>query len=279
MKTRADIAEDLKRFGLGPVSGATLAEVAVWVGAMERPALPLDRYQRHFQKLADKAAAYARGVAGPASIDDIAETLRQIVCRHYGYGCGTAESMDADCFDMTHVVDSREGASEALAILHADIARRLGWHAELLSIPGRMLVRVQALGERSILDPLADMRPVEPEDMRAIVKAASGNEAELTPAMLEPLDDRMALLKLLAGRKSMLLRTHRLEEAKALIDTSLLIAPEEPTLWRECGLMNARLDRIHDAVAALEEYLRLGPGDTARYNTSILLQELRGRLS
>lgn len=279
MKTRAEIAEDLKRFGLGSAPDMTVAEAAVWISALDRPALPLDRYQRHLEKLTDKAAAYARIGTGPVSTDEMADALRQIICRHYGYGTGAADAVDADCFDMTRVIDCREGASEALSVLHADVARRLGWQAELLKIPGRMLVRLQSLGERSILDPTADMLPQEPADLRAIIKAASGNEAELTPTMLQPLDDRAALLKLLAGRKSMLLRAHRLEDAKALIDTSLLIAPEEPTLWRECGLMNARMDRLHDAVEALETYLRLGPGDTARYNTSILLQELRGRLS
>jgi len=279
LKTRAEIAEDLKRFGQGSAPGVTVAEAAVWIGALDRPALPFDRYQRHLQKLTDKVAAYARARNEPVPVEEMADALRQIICRHYGYGTGTAEAVDADCFEMTRVIDCREGASEALAILHADVARRLGWQVELLKIPGRMLLRLQSLGERCILDPTADLLPQEPADLRTIIKAASGVEAELTPAMLQPLDDQAALLRLLAGRKSMLLRTHRLEDAKALIDTSLLIAPDEPTLWRECGLMNARLDRLHDAVQALETYLRLGPGDTARYNTSILLQELRGRLS
>ncbi len=279
MKTRAEISEDLKRFGQGSAPDMTVAEAAIWIGALDRPALPFDRYQRHLEKLAEKVAAYARAGSEPVPVEEMADALRQIICRHYGYGAGAAEAIDADCFDMTRVIDCREGASESLATLHADVARRLGWQAELLKIPGRMLVRLQSLGERCIHDPAADMHPQEPADLRAIIKAASGNDAELTPSMLQPLDDRAALLSLLAGRKSMLLRTHRLEEAKALIETSLLIAPAEPTLWRECGLMNARLDRLHDAVQALETYLRLGPGDAARYNTSILLQELRGRLS
>lgn len=276
--TRQDIADLLTRYGQGDAPDLTVAEAAVLVGALERPALPFDRYQRHLQKLAAKVADYARAADGDVPVDEMADALRQILCRHYGYGAGAAEAADADCYDMTRVVDCREGAGEALAILMADVARRTGWDAELLRIPGRMLVRLQSLGERLILDPLDAARPMEPADLRAVVKAASGIEAELTPSMLQPLDDIGALMRLMAGRKSMLLRAHRLEDAKALIDTSLLLAPGEPTLWRECGLMNARLERIHDAVAALEEYLRLGPGDAARYNTSILLQELRGRL-
>lgn len=276
--TRQDIVDVLTRYGRAEAPDLSVCEVALFVGALDRPALPVDRYQRHLKKLADKVAAFARAETGDVPVGDMADGLRQILCRHYGYGAGAAETLDADCFDMTRVIDCREGSSEALAILTADVARRIGWDAEILKIPGRMLVRLQSLGERLIIDPMDAQRPQEPADMRIVVKAASGNDAELTPAMLHPLSDVEALMRMLAGRKSMLLRAHRLEDAKALIDTSLILAPDEPALWRECGLMNARLDRIHDAVAALEEYLRLGPGDAARYNTSLLLQELRGRL-
>ena len=83
----------------------------------------------------------------------------------------------------------------------------------------------------------------------------------------------------MAGRKSVLLSTKRLEEAASLLDIALRIAPEEPSLWRECGLLNARLDNVQLAVDALEKYLRLGTGEASRYNTTILLQELRGRLT
>lgn len=278
MKTQTEIADDLIAYGNDRRPALTVAEVALMIGALDRPALPLDRYRRHMDKLADKIKAYARIEDGPVPVAVMAEALNQIIARHYGYG-GISEGADADCFDMSRVIDSREGASEALAILYADIARRVGWVADLIRVPGRMFVRLENLGERMIVDPIEAGRPVDPADMRAVAKAASGMDAELTPAMMEPLSDRSALLRLLGGHKSMLLRAHKLEEAKAVIDRSLMIAPTEPTLWRECGLMNARLDRLHDAVAALEEYLRLGAGDQARYDTSLLLQELRERLS
>lgn len=279
MRTRLDIIRDLTAYGADAAPRTTMAEAALLIGALDRPALPLERYHRHLHKIAAKVGEYARAADGPVPVAVQVEALRQVLCRHYGYSGGDAEGTDADCFDLTRVIDCRDGASEALAIVFAETARRVGWSAEILHIPGRLLVRLQQDGERLIVDPLGDGRTVEAADMRAIVKAASGNDAELDIAALNPLDDKQALLRLLAGRKSMLLRAKRLEDAAELIDGALLVAPMESTLWRECGLLNARLERFHDAVAALEEYLRLGPGDNARYNTSILLQELRGRLS
>jgi regulator of sirC expression with transglutaminase-like and TPR domain len=279
VRTNADIIEQLTRFGGGQEPDMDVADAALLVGAIDRPALALERYRRHREKLREKVGDYARVGDCVVTVADMIDALRQVLSRHYGYGGGETNGTDEDCFDLTRVIDSRTGSSDALAILYATTARGLGWDAEIIHIPGRMLIRLQAMGERLVADPLGDGRTLEPVDIRAMLKAFDGNESELTPDGLRVLDDKETLLRLMAGRKSVLLRGKRLEEAAFLLDLALRIAPEEPTLWRECGLLNARLDRIQAAVDALEEYLRLGAGDQARYNTTILLQELRTRLT
>ncbi|MDP4795280.1 MAG: tetratricopeptide repeat protein [Rhodospirillales bacterium] len=277
--TRGDILDQLTRYGLGNEPKLQLADVALLIGAVDRPSLPLDRYHRHLEKLSEKVGDYARITEGPVPVAVMIDGLRQVLSRHYGYGGGESGGTDEDCFDLTRVIDSRTGSSNALSIVYAAAARRLGWQVDLIHIPGRILVRLESQSERLIADPLGDGQTLEPADIRAHLKSFDGNQAELTPGSLKVLDDRQALLKLLAGRKSILLRSKRLEDAAVVLDVSLRIAPEEPSLWRESGLLNARLDRIEAAVDALEEYLRLGAGEQARYNTTILLQELRTRLT
>lgn len=278
MITRADIVERINRARETDDHTLNVSELAVLVGALDRPALPIERYQRHFANLADKVGKYARNDAGPVPADEMADALKQILIRNYGYGPGDHTS-DEDCYDLTRVVDSRAGSSEALAILYVETARRLDWSCEALQVPGRLLIRLESLGERVIIDPLGDGQPMEPADIRAIIKAFGGNEAEMTPGSLKPLSDLDLLLRMFAAKKALLLRGKRIEDAAEVIDTALMLAPSDPSLWRERGLINARLDRIRDAIDALEEYLRLGKGDEGRYHTTILLQELRGRLT
>ncbi len=277
MITRADIVDQINRARDDSDAAINVANMALLVGALDRPALPLARYQRHFDNLADKVGKYARIDDGPVPADEMADALKQILIRNYGYGPGDHTS-DQDCYDLTRVVDSRAGSSETLAILYLETARRLNWDVHVLLVPGRVLVRLESEGERVIIDPIGDGRPLEPADIRAIIKAFGGNDAELTPDGLAPLSDNDLLLRMFAAKKALLLRGKRLEDAADVIDTALLVAPTEATLWRERGLINARLDRIRDAIDALEEYLRLGEGDEGRYHTTILLQELRGRL-
>ena len=192
--------------------------------------------------------------------------------------CADGVEADADAHDLASVIDGRSGSSDALAILHADIARRLGWTAEIISIPGRAVIRIEAFSERVVVDPAGGGGELSPQDLRAIAKAHGGVETELTPGSLAPLDDKTAVLRLLAARKSLLLRSKRLEDAGRVIEAALTIAPDQAVLWRERGLLNVRLDRVAEAVQALEEYLRLGDDEGARYRTTVLLQELRDRL-
>lgn len=278
MITRADIVDQINRTREANDDAVIVAEMALLVSALDRPSLTLARYQRHFDNLADKVGKYARIDDGPVPADEMADALKQILIRNYGYGAGDQTS-DEDCFDLTRVVDSRLGSAETLAILYLEITRRLDWSAQALKVPGRLLIRLESEGERVIIDPLGDGQPLEPADIRAIIKAFGRNDAELTPGGLTPLSGNDLLLRMFAGKKAVLLRSKRLEDAADVIDTALLVAPSEATLWRERGLINARLDRIRDAIDALEEYLRLGEGDEGRYHTTILLQELRGRLT
>ncbi len=86
--TRNDIVRELTAYGAGQRSSLTLAEVAVRIGALERPALPLDRYTRHLQSLADKVGTYARTNDGAVPVAVMAEALCQVLARHMGYGGG-----------------------------------------------------------------------------------------------------------------------------------------------------------------------------------------------
>jgi regulator of sirC expression with transglutaminase-like and TPR domain len=110
-------------------------------------------------------------------------------------------------------------------------------------------------------------------------KAIAGNHVELKPEHYREMGNRDLLMRLQNNIKARLLRGGRLYDALEVIEAMLLFAPARPELWREAGLIYARVDRVKDAVAALEEYMKRGTTGDARYNTSVLLQELRQRLN
>ena len=273
--TRA-VRSKLVHISAAPDGDIELAETALVLASIARPRVAIEPYRRHLAKLVAEVAAYA-GTEEPAGPGLPAEALRQVLARRYGYiGAEDCEEEDAN---LMRVIDHRRGLPVALGIIYIHVARSQGWTIDGIGFPACFLVRLQVQSRRLILDPFAGGRVLAPKDMRAMYKALAGNQAELTPAHYRALGNRSILVRLQNNVKSRLLGTERLEEALAAIETILLFAPDEAALWRETGVINARLDKVEAAVAALEKYLRCDTGDAARYRASSLLQELKGRLS
>lgn len=268
--------EALAGLAAAGADGFDLAAAALSLAAVHRPRLDIDPYLRHVGGLAEEAAVYA----GPSPNSALAaEALRQVIALRYGYGLCDPEAVEPEGCDLARVIDSRAGTSEALALLYLAVADRLEWPARGVDFPPRPMVRLSWAGERVILDPADRGRIVSAEHLRALLKADAGVEAELLPQHHRDMDRRAVLLRLQRGAKLHYLRQERLAEALATVEATLAIDPDSANLWREAGLLNARLDDVPAAVAALEEYLRRGGGDAQRQRATALLQELRGRLS
>ena len=272
--TRA-VRSQLVHIGAAPDGDIGLAETALVLASIACPRVAIEPYRRHLAKLVAEVAAYA-GTEEPGGPGLPAEALRQVLARRYGYiGAEDGEEEDAN---LMRVIDRRRGLSVALGIIYIHVARGLGWTIDGIGFPASFLVRLEVDSRRLILDPFAGGRVLAPKDMRAMYKALAGNQAELTPAHYRALGNRDILVRLQNNVKSRLLGTERPEEALAAIEAMLLFAPDEAALWREAGIINARLEKVEAAVAALEEYLRCNTGDDARYRASALLQELKSRL-
>jgi regulator of sirC expression with transglutaminase-like and TPR domain len=239
----------------------------------------LEPYRRHLERLSDEVRTYAGGTEPAVSLDLRIEALIQVIVKRYGYGSTETVFDDLDAANLTRVIDSRSGLPIAIGILFIHTARTLGWAIAGLDFPGRFLVRLEADGARRILDPFAGGVEIEPRDMRDMFKNVAGNHVELTPDHYRELGTRDILLRLQENIRARLLRADRLEDALEILQAMLLFAPDEADLWRQAGLLHAHMDNVEDAVVALAECLRRSGGARSRYNTSVLLQELRTRLN
>ncbi|MBC8338690.1 MAG: transglutaminase family protein [Rhodospirillales bacterium] len=239
----------------------------------------MEPYLRHLENLTSGVRDYAKGSGPEAALELRIEALVQVIVRRYGYG-GTEDVFDdLDAANLMRVIDHRSGLPVAIGILFIATARAQGWTATGLDFPGRFLVRLDAGGQRIIIDPFAGGAVLDAPDMRAMFKAIAGNHVELTPGHYRDLSNRGILLRLQGNIKTRLLRQKQWDEAAQTIETMALFAPGHTDLWREAGLLYARLERNRDAVRMLEEYMRRTGAEDARYKTSVLLQELQARLN
>jgi len=274
-----DIRARLTEIGGAEDGAIDLFETALVLAAADRPGARLEPYRRHMEGIISEVRTYVGSTEPLVPLGLRIEGLVQVIIKRYGYG-GTQEVFDdLDAVNMMRVIDSRSGMPIVIGILFMQTARTLGWDICGLDFPGRFLVRLEAGGERRILDPFAGGTVVEPRDMRDMFKAIAGNHVELRAEHYRDMGNRDILLRLQGNIKIRLLREERFDDALETLEVMLLFAPDKPELWRETGLLHARLDHIKDAIRALEEYLRRCGTDETRYNTSMLLQELRARLN
>jgi regulator of sirC expression with transglutaminase-like and TPR domain len=253
-----------------------LAAAALDIAGLHRAGTALAPYLRHLETLVHEVGVYA---GKTPDIDHGVEALAQVIARRYGYGGDDDAFDDLEAAIFGTVIDERRGLPVALGILYIHVARAQGWSAGGIDFPGRFLVRVEIAAERRILDPFNDGHVLEPKDMRDLLKVRAGLDAELTPDQYREIGNREILLRLENNLKVRYLRAERFEDALHVIETMLLFAPKTSSLWREAGVVHARLDHVREAISALEEFLRLNTNTASRYSATMLLQDLRDRLT
>jgi regulator of sirC expression with transglutaminase-like and TPR domain len=253
-----------------------VAEGALLLAVAGRPGVLLQPYRRHLAKMCEEVARHA----GPdPALDMKIQALAEVIAKRYGY-VGTVDSFrDPDCANLAYVMDRRGGLPVTLGIIYLHVARALGWPLVGVDFPARFLLRLDHGGRRVLLDPFDGLKAPDTPALRVMLKDFSGPGAELRPDHFRPLGPREVLIRLQGTIKARLLDARQIEDALAQVELMLLFAPESAELWREAGVLHSRLDNVKAAVAAFEEFLRRETRDSSRYRVSILLQELRSRLS
>jgi len=266
----------LRLAGDAPDDGIDLAGTALALAALDRPRVPLDRYRAHLSELAHEVAKCAADA--PPGAEAAASALREVLAARHGYDGDRQTYEDLQNANLIRVIDRRKGLPVALGILYIHAARAQGWTITGLNFPGHFLVRLERDGDRAILDPFEGGRTRGVTELRALLKAVAGMDAELTPQHYRPVSDRDILLRLQNNIKLRHLGGQAIERALAVLDGMLLIAPRHAMLWRESGLLLARLGDFGGAVHSLETFMGLTSDEGLRHQTAVVLQRLRSRL-
>jgi regulator of sirC expression with transglutaminase-like and TPR domain len=267
------IGEELAAIGRAADEDIDLARAGLALARATRPHAAPEPYLRHLDLLVEETRLYAG--ASPPVLPLRVEALRNVLARRFGYGGDDQVFTDVDAANLMHVIDSRRGLPVVLGLIVIHVSRMLGWAAAGLDFPGRFLVRLEDGQRRCIVDPLRGLPELVPADLRELLKTVLGREAELTPDLYRPMANRAILARMQNNIKLRHIRAGRLEEALTVIESLMLITPGQTTLWREAGLVHARLKQFGEAIATLEAYLARDGSQAARHHVAVLLERLR----
>jgi len=237
--------------------------------------LNIEPYQRHGTALVRDLKAYVG--ADHQTIEVILDGVRQILAKRYGYALSNDSAELEEPSNLAHTIERRRGCPLTLCILYAHVLDQMSTRVDIIDFPARPLVRVLGEKQHIIIDPVSQGKQIKAAHIRDLFNDHQ-NEHDaptINPFAVPVLSRRQALLKIQDDLKLHMLRQNAPEAAIAAIEASLLIAPNEPRLWREIGILHARLDHISQSIAALKRFLSFPSNDQQRYSASQLLQRLQ----
>src|SRR5262245_9929399 len=267
----------LRWYGRADDADIDLAAAALALAALGRPDAMLAPYRAHLRTLAVDvtAAAKQEGLDLAARV----HTLNAVLFEDYGYAGDSETYNDLRNADLMCVIDRRRGLPIALAILYIHAARAQGWAIEGINFPGHFLLRMRAAGAAAIIDPFNGGRIRGVDDLSKLLKSMEGDDAELRPEHCQPAGNRQMLLRLQNNIKLRLLRDNKLAEAAVVVERMLLIAPNEPGLWHEAGVLQGKIGNLRASIAALEKLAALSDDREQRDMARQLLAQTKSRLN
>ncbi len=266
----------LRKIVAAPDASFEIGEAALALASLDRPRVPLDRYRRHLGNLAEDLSQLS---AGCVSLEDRLAALNSVLVDKHGYSGDQQNYEDLQNANLIRVIDRKKGLPVALGILYINTARAQEWEIVGLAFPGHFLLRLGEGPDRLVMDPFHAGAARQTHELRDLLKAMSGNDAELQPEHYAEVSDREILLRLQNNIKLRLIQQNDAAGAEAVVARMLLLAPEQTALWWESGVLNAQAGQLQAAIAAIESFIKLDTRPQPRQEAALFLKKLRDQLN
>jgi regulator of sirC expression with transglutaminase-like and TPR domain len=265
----------LDAIGLLPDTEIDIADAALQLARVDAPDADWQAARAQLSQIAREAVA----LPAAGSLSDKAEALSDLLASRHGFLGDTDTYDDLANANLIRVIERRRGLPVALGVIWLHAARAAGWEAHGVDFPAHFMIALQGSATQMVLDVFHGGAAMGNRDLRILLRRIEGENAELRPGLLVPMNARQVLLRLqnnIAGRR---MQAGDLDGALACIEDMLRFAPDQAELWRQAAMLNQQLDRISAALRCFERCLRLVPrGDVATRIRSAM-DGLRGRLN
>jgi len=245
-------ASELGRLGLVDDAGIDLAEAGLLLAAADHPDIDLDMARA---RLTGLALRLQREGAGLTTARARARVLTELIV-HVEAMTGDARDYDNPLnADFLAMFDRKLGLPVTLSILYVALARRVGWIADPLGLPGHVLVRLGHDPVAQLIDPFDGGRLLGAGGLQSVLSRVLGNHATLDAEHLTPLSNRATLVRLVSNQATRARRGGDVARALVLNERMTLIAPGFTGLWWERARLEQLLGQVVAARASLSAML------------------------
>lgn len=214
---------EIAQLGLLEDDELMLDDAALAIAGVDHPDIDLEPYHAVVDDIATRLAeigADARDGGARAA------AIARVVAGEYDF-TGDGETYDdPDNADLIRVIDRRRGLPVSLAILYVAVARRLGWAADPLDVPGHVLVLIGDDTRPIVIDPFRGGIVVEPRDLARLA-------GEGVPAVrrIATMPNRAILSRLLRNQAGRAEANGKGRRALTLYERITSFAPDDGHAW------------------------------------------------
>jgi len=223
---------DLDAIGLLDDGDIDLVEAGIALALADRPDADAGRLRRLVTGWAVTLQNDPVAASGPAR----ARRLSALIAGDAGL-TGAVEDYDNPLnADLIALVERQRGLPVALSILYVALARRVGWRADAINLPGHVLVEVRGGIEAALIDPFDHGVSITRERAMDIARQAGGDRK----TRFVPMANRQILVRLLTNQASRARASGDVRRALSLYERMCSIGPRVSSLWWE----RARLEQL-----------------------------------
>jgi regulator of sirC expression with transglutaminase-like and TPR domain len=162
--------QNLNQLGLIDDETIMLDEAALSLALLDHSETDLEPYHDVLAEITSELRAAALSAT---SARERADALSFVLNGEFGF-IGDRDTYDDPAnADLIRVIERRRGLPVSLAILYVAAARRLGWTANVLDVPGHVLVLIGNAEDSVMIDPFRGGALVGPDQLFLLVSASS----------------------------------------------------------------------------------------------------------
>jgi regulator of sirC expression with transglutaminase-like and TPR domain len=233
-----------------------LARAAVLLARVECPDADPERVEGILEGL---AADLRRRGAGAETARERIRVLAELLAGTRGLRGNHADYEDPRNSCLECVLDRGLGIPLTLCLAWSETARRAGWRAEGIGLPGHFVLRVRGAADEALADPFHGGGVVGLPELRQTLRALHGKPVPLRTSDLAPLPPRDLLLRMLRNLRGAYRKRHERAKGLAVAEDMLLLCPDLPEALRDRGLLRLEGGEKKAGLADLRTYLGKGP--------------------
>jgi regulator of sirC expression with transglutaminase-like and TPR domain len=249
-------------------SALSLDHAALTMALEEYPNLDVQSYLRRMDTLAARAEVL---IGVDRSAINMIEGINEVLFVQEGLRGNGEDYYDPRNSYLNEVLDRKLGIPITLSVIYMEVAKRINFPIQGIGFPGHFLIKHVSRERDIIIDTFELGRILTANDCQELLDSIHKGAVEMNAALLQPMDKRMILTRMLYNLKGIYTQKEQYFKALAIIDRILMLNPGTPSELRDRGFVYMQTSLFAKALSDLECYLSeaAAPEDSAYIQSHI----------